>query len=105
SHADHHVGRIVDFIDAIGELENTLVLVLSDNGASAEGGPHGTVNEALLFNGMPESLDDNLSMLGELGGPRARPPHPPPATTPATVGRARGARRSAAGRPTCTAVV
>ena len=58
------------------ELDNTLVLVMSDNGASAEGGPHGTVNEALLFNGVPESLDDNLAMLDELGGPRTRPNYP-----------------------------
>ena len=53
-----------------------IVLVMSDNGASAEGGPHGTVNEALLFNGVPESLDDNLAMLDELGGPRTRPNYP-----------------------------
>ena len=76
SHADHHVGRVVDFLEEIGELDNTLVLVISDNGASAEGGPHGTVNEALLFNGVPESLDDNLAMLDELGGPRTRPNYP-----------------------------
>lgn len=76
SHADHHVGRVVDFLDEIGQLDDTIVLVMSDNGASAEGGPHGTVNEALLFNGLPESLDDNLAMLDELGGPRTRPNYP-----------------------------
>jgi len=76
SHADHHVGRVIDFVDQIGELDDTIVMVLSDNGASAEGGPHGTVNEALLFNGIPESLEQNLAMLDELGGPRTRPNYP-----------------------------
>jgi len=76
SHADHHVGRVVDFVEQIGELDNTIVVVLSDNGASAEGGPHGTVNEALLFNGIPESLEQNLAMIDELGGPRTRPNYP-----------------------------
>ncbi|MFA5884316.1 MAG: sulfatase-like hydrolase/transferase [Acidimicrobiia bacterium] len=76
SHADHHVGRVVDFIEQIGQLDDTIVVVLSDNGASAEGGPHGTVNEALLFNGIPESLEQNLAMIDELGGPRTRPNYP-----------------------------
>ena len=46
SHADHQVGRLVEFLRQQGELENTLVMVISDNGASAEGGPTGTTNEA-----------------------------------------------------------
>lgn len=76
SHADHHVGRVIDFVEQTGELDDTIVIVLSDNGASAEGGAHGTVNEALLLNGIPESLEANLAMLDELGGPRTRPNYP-----------------------------
>jgi arylsulfatase A-like enzyme len=69
SHTDHHIGRLVAFLEEIGELDNTLLFVVSDNGASAEGGPHGSVNEGLFFNQVPESLADNLALIDELGGP------------------------------------
>ena len=68
SHADHHLGRVLDTIEQIGELENTLVMVISDNGASAEGGVTGSFNEMLFFNQVPENFDDNLAMIDELGG-------------------------------------
>ena len=68
---DHHLGRVIDFIDELGELDNTIVVVMSDNGASAEGGEHGTFNEALFFNGMPETLEDNLAHFDDWGGPDA----------------------------------
>ena len=50
--------------------ENTLVILVSDNGASGEGGPDGSVNENLFFNGIPDDLEANLKMLDELGGPK-----------------------------------
>src|SRR5262249_12756330 len=53
AHTDHHIGRFLAHLDATGERDRTLVLLLSDNGASAEGGPHGTFNENFLFNGLP----------------------------------------------------
>ena len=68
-HTDHHVGRLLDFLKTIGEFENTLIMVLSDNGASSEGGPTGSVNENLFFNNVPESLEENLKQIDELGGP------------------------------------
>jgi arylsulfatase A-like enzyme len=68
-HTDHHIGRLVDFLERIGELDDTLVVVVSDNGASAEGGPHGSVNENQFFNFVPEALEDNLAAIDELGGP------------------------------------
>ena len=68
---DHHLGRVIDYIDELGELDNTIVVVMSDNGASAEGGEHGTFNEALFFNGMPETLEDNLAHFDDWGGPNA----------------------------------
>src|SRR5262249_10270717 len=49
-HMDHHVGRIIEFLEQLGELDNTLIMVISDNGASAEGGPTGSVNENKFFN-------------------------------------------------------
>ena len=47
-----------------------MVIVVSDNGASGEGGPNGSVNENKFFNGFPDDLEANLAMLDELGGPR-----------------------------------
>ncbi|HTY91308.1 MAG TPA: arylsulfatase [Methanocella sp.] len=68
-HTDHHIGRLLDFLRDIGELDNTLIMLLSDNGASSEGGPSGSVNLSRFFNNVPESLEDNLNALEELGGP------------------------------------
>jgi arylsulfatase len=59
---DHHIGRVIDFIDQLGELDNTIVICVSDNGASAEGGEHGTRNEGMFFNLAPETLEDNLEV-------------------------------------------
>ncbi|WP_053208142.1 arylsulfatase [Jiangella muralis] len=70
THTDHQIGRLLDFLEESGELENTLVMVLSDNGASAEGGPTGSVNENKFFNFVPESLPQNLAAIDELGGPK-----------------------------------
>ena len=56
SHTDHHIGRLLDHLEAIGELDNTLIMVISDNGASAEGGPTGTTNEAQFFNNAPAAV-------------------------------------------------
>jgi arylsulfatase len=44
-HTDHHIGRLLDFLREIGEFDNTLIMLISDNGASAEGGPSGSINE------------------------------------------------------------
>ena len=65
---DHHFGRVVDFIERIGELDNTIVVCLSDNGASAEGGPEGSYNESLFFNLVPQRLSDNLPHYDDWGG-------------------------------------
>jgi arylsulfatase len=69
SHTDHHVGRLLDFLKEIGEFDNTLLMVVSDNGASAEGGVTGTTNELQFFNNAPEPLADSLRAIDELGGP------------------------------------
>lgn len=69
THTDHHIGRLLDFLKTIGEFDNTLIMVISDNGASSEGGPQGSVNELMFFNNVPESLEENLEALEKLGGP------------------------------------
>jgi len=66
---DHHIGRVVDALASMGQLADTLIMLISDNGASAEGGPTGSVNENLFFNNVPESLAENLAALDKLGGP------------------------------------
>lgn len=68
-HTDYHIGRLLQFLKDIGEFENTLIMVISDNGASSEGGPTGSVNENLFFNNVPESLEENLALLDKLGSP------------------------------------
>jgi len=70
THTDHHIGRLLEFLRKIGELDNTLIMVISDNGASAEGGVGGTTNEAQFFNNAPESVEDSVKVVDELGGPR-----------------------------------
>ncbi len=52
-HTDAQIGRFVDYLDAIGELDNTVFVVFSDNGASQEGGADGVMNEIKCFNGFP----------------------------------------------------
>jgi arylsulfatase A-like enzyme len=69
THTDYHYGRLFEFLKSIGEWDNTLIMFISDNGASAEGGPHGSINENKFFNNVPDSLDENLKMLDQLGGP------------------------------------
>ena len=68
AHADHHIGRLLDELEQSGELENTMIVVVSDNGASGEGGPNGSVNEMKFANGVPDDLQQNLAMIDELGG-------------------------------------
>ena len=70
SHCDYQMGRIVDAIEALGELDNTLVIYIQgDNGASAEGTIQGLLNEMSVFNGIPENFNEVLRRLDELGGP------------------------------------
>jgi arylsulfatase len=69
-HTDHHIGRLLDFLKELGEFDNTLIMLISDNGASSEGGPEGSVNENLFFNFVPEDLEENLAAIDELGGPK-----------------------------------
>ena len=69
SHTDAQIGRLLDFLRETGELDNTLIMVISDNGASAEGGVTGTTNETQFFNNAPEPLEDSLAKLDEIGGP------------------------------------
>jgi arylsulfatase A-like enzyme len=70
AHADHHIGRLLDYLEETGQRDNTLVILVSDNGASGEGGPDGSVNEMKFLNGMPDDLQENLAKIDDLGGPK-----------------------------------
>ena len=71
SHTDAEVGRVIDAIAQLGELDNTLVFFIAgDNGASAEGGLTGSVNEFKVFNGVEESPQEILAALDDLGSPK-----------------------------------
>ena len=70
SHTDHEVGRLVQSIADLGELDNTLfIYVVGDNGASAEGGMSGMFNEGTYFNGVAESTEFMLGKIDQWGGP------------------------------------
>jgi arylsulfatase A-like enzyme len=70
AHADAQIGRLLDYLEETGQRENTMVILVSDNGASGEGGPNGSVNENKLCNGIPDDITENLAMLDELGSPK-----------------------------------
>jgi arylsulfatase A-like enzyme len=69
SYYDDRLGRVLDYLEEAGELDNTLVIVVSDNGASGEGGPNGSFNEWRFFNGIPDTTETTLPHLDELGTP------------------------------------
>ena len=69
SHTDDEIGRLLDFLEESDQLDNTIVVFVSDNGASAEGGPNGSVNENKFFNGIPDTIEENLAHLDDLGSP------------------------------------
>ncbi|MEM8925920.1 MAG: arylsulfatase [Actinomycetota bacterium] len=68
-HFDQHLGRLVDWIDASGQADNTIVMVLSDNGASQEGGPQGFVNAMAPFNMVAEPIEQKIARIDDIGGP------------------------------------
>ncbi len=71
THTDAQIGRVLDFLRAGDLLDDTLVLLISDNGASAEGGPTGSFNEHRFIHDRVDDLDDTLGRIDELGGHRA----------------------------------
>jgi len=71
AHTDDAIGRVVRFIESSRLLDDTLLIVLSDNGASAEGGPLGSRNEHRFTHDLVDERDDLLAHVDELGGHRA----------------------------------
>ena len=76
THTDHQLGRLLDFLADTGDLDNTLVMLLSDNGASSEGGPVGSLNDGRVWNFLPRTVDEALARIDEIGGPRCHNNYP-----------------------------
>jgi len=68
THTDAQIGRVLDHLERTGEFDNTVVVLFSDNGASAEGGREGSVNEHRFTARIRESLDDNFEHFDDWGG-------------------------------------
>jgi arylsulfatase len=68
-YTDAQVGRILDYLEESGQLENTMVIYCADNGASGEGGPDGSVNENKFFNNYPDDIAENMKLIDRLGSP------------------------------------
>ena len=75
-HTDDQIGRLVDGLREMGELDNTIVVVLADNGASQEGGPFGVMHEMKFFNGILESPDEAIERIDDIGGPHSHTNYP-----------------------------
>jgi len=76
SHTDHEVGRLVDALEEINVLDNTMfIYIMGDNGSSAEGGMDGTFNEMIHLNGNfeAETVEDMLEKVDVWGGPDSYP--------------------------------
>jgi arylsulfatase A-like enzyme len=70
-HADRHLARLIGFLETAGVRDNTLILVLSDNGASQEGGPFGFVNAMGPYNFRPEPIAEKVRKIDDIGGPES----------------------------------
>jgi arylsulfatase len=68
-HTDEQIGRLIDYLAKSGELDNTLFVLMSDNGASQEGGPLGMVDYSRFFNGRPETISESMARIDDIGTP------------------------------------
>lgn len=75
-HTDDQIGRLVESLRERGELDNTVFVVLADNGASQEGGPFGVMHEMKFFNGIFEDGDAMIDQLDDIGGPHSHTNYP-----------------------------
>ena len=66
-HTDHHIGRFISFLEEMGEMDNTIIILTSDNGASQEGGVTGVMDEAMYFLRVEQDVDEVQSRINEIG--------------------------------------
>lgn len=75
-HTDAQIGRLVAALENLGQLDNTIIMVLSDNGASQEGGPFGVLHEMKFFNFLIETPDEAVAHIDQIGGPDSHANYP-----------------------------
>jgi arylsulfatase len=71
TYTDEQIGRLIDYLQDSEQLDNTIIVVVSDNGASGEGGPNGSFNECKFMNNVPDTIEANMARLDDLGGTTA----------------------------------
>ncbi len=76
SYTDAQIGRLIEFLERLGELENTLIVLVSDNGASAEGGQEGSINDIRMSNLDPAGIEEMYKRIDEIGGPSTHNNYP-----------------------------
>jgi arylsulfatase A-like enzyme len=76
SYTDQQIGRVLDFIEELGDADNTAVIIVSDNGASSEGGKEGTINEGRMSNFEGAGIDEMYDRIDEIGGPNIHNNYP-----------------------------
>jgi arylsulfatase A-like enzyme len=75
-HTDDQIGRFVDGLRRLGRLDDTVFVLLADNGASQEGGPFGVLHEMKFFNGIIESPETAIARIDDIGGPNSHTNYP-----------------------------
>lgn len=75
-HTDHQIGRFVEGLRRLGQLDDTILVVLADNGASQEGGPYGVLHEMKFFNGILETPAEAVERIDDIGGPHSHTNYP-----------------------------
>jgi len=75
-HTDDQIGRLVEGLRKMGQLDNTVLVVHADNGASQEGGPFGVMHEMKFFNGIIEMPDEAIKNIDDIGGPNSHCNYP-----------------------------
>lgn len=76
THTDQQIGRLLHFLQSKNKLDHTIIVLLSDNGGSQEGGWNGSINDSAYFNGIQESVADMFGQVDEIGGPFTSPNYP-----------------------------
>jgi arylsulfatase len=75
-HTDDQIGRLVEGLRKLGQLDNTILVIHADNGASQEGGPYGVMHEMKFFNGIFETPDQAINSIDTIGGPNSHTNYP-----------------------------
>lgn len=75
-HTDVQIGRLLDELEAMGVADDTLIMAMSDNGASQEGQQYGLTDTFRYFNGMTDSVDNGIAQLDDIGGPNSNTNYP-----------------------------